>query len=67
MFFYIRHTIGDGDGGQAGATLERTTSYARHTIGDGDGGQTRATLVFASRFISMTYSLNGRKVATWIL
>ena len=37
-----RHTIGDGDGGKARATIERTTSNARHTIGDGDGGKARA-------------------------
>ena len=37
-----RHTIGDGDGGKAGAILERIISNARHTIGDGDRGKARA-------------------------
>ena len=34
---------------------------------DGNGGKARASIVFASRFISMTCTLNGRKVPTWIL
>ena len=29
-----RHTVGDGDGGQARAAIERTLSNARHTVGD---------------------------------
>lgn len=41
-----RHTIGDGDGGQAGAIFECTASYACHTIGDGNGSQTTAISIF---------------------
>jgi len=62
-----RHAIGDGDGGEARAFIERINSNARHTIGDGDGGEAIAARVFASCFISTTCVLNGRKVMTQIL
>ena len=41
---YARHTLGDGDGGEAVAFQKRTDSYARHTLGDVDGGEAAATL-----------------------
>ena len=37
-----RHTIGNGDGGQARAFIESLTSNGRHAVADGDGGQARA-------------------------
>ena len=62
-----RHAIGDGDGGEARAFIERINSNARHTIGDGDGGEAIATPVFASCFVTSTYWLKGRKVMSRIL
>ena len=38
-----RYTIGDGDGGEGGATTESLISNARYAIGDGDRGEGRAT------------------------
>ena len=32
-----RHGVGNGDGGQAAATLERLISNDRYGVGDGDG------------------------------
>lgn len=34
-----RYKVGYIDGGQAGATLEATSSQTRYRVGDGDGGQ----------------------------
>ena len=53
--------------GQADARIEGTATDACHAVGDGDGGQADTARVFASRFISMTCNLNGRKVLTCIL
>ena len=38
-----RHTLGDGDGGEAAAIFESIPFNARHTLGDGDGGEAAAT------------------------
>ena len=50
--------------GQAAATRESQASDAGHGVGDGHGGQAAALIVFANHFISMTCTLNGRKVLT---
>ena len=47
--------------------MERIPSDGRHAVGDGDGSQAAAAMVFANRFISTIYVLNGRKVMTCIL
>ena len=44
-----------------------TSSDAGHAVGEGDGGQATASRVFARYFISTICTLNGRKVAMWIL
>jgi len=48
--------------GEGVATYERTTSNALQAVWEGDGGEVRAIIVFASFFISTTYTLKGRKV-----
>lgn len=52
---------------QACALIERVASDAGHGLRDGDARQTCAISVFASRFISIIYTLKGRKVLMWIL
>ena len=37
-----RYGVGDGNGGQAGATREAIVSQTRYGIGNGDGGQAGA-------------------------
>ena len=36
------HTVGDGDGGEASAVMERIPSNTRHAVGDGNGGKAGA-------------------------
>lgn len=62
-----RHGVWDCDRLQGRATIKRTAANARHGLGYGDGQQGAATIVFANRFISEIYFLNGRKVVTLIL
>jgi hypothetical protein len=46
------------------ATIESAISNVYHTAGNGDRSQADAKKVFANRFISEIYFLNGRKVVT---
>ena len=40
---HTRYRVGDGNGGQAGATIEATIFQARYGVGEGNGGQAGAT------------------------
>ena len=40
----VRHTLGDEDVGNAGATFESPAFNARHALGNGDRGEVDATL-----------------------
>ena len=42
-------------------------TYTCYAVGDGDRGKAGTRIVFANRFISTIYVLNGRKVMTCIL
>ena len=59
-----RGFIANRYGGQAGAARERPVPDARHARGYCDRGQAGASLVFVNRVISITCTLNGRKVIT---
>ena len=67
MVANTRYTVGNGNGGKNRTIAESTFAHTRHTVGDGHSGNTRTATVFASRFISTTCVLNGRKVMTQIL
>ena len=43
-------------------TIESIIVDARHAVGDGDGCQAAAAIVFVNRIISITCTLNDRKV-----
>lgn len=62
-----RQTVGEDDGGKTSTFRESTLIYACHAVAKSDGGKTRTICEFASRFISTTCVLNGRKMSTWIL
>ena len=55
------------NGGQTAATIESIITDGSHAIGDVDRNKTITAVVFANRFISEIYFLNGRKVVTLIL
>ena len=59
--------VGNRDARQARATQEAISSQTGDGAGNRDARQARAVTEFASRFISTTCVLNGRKVSTWIL
>lgn len=64
---YARHTLRDDDGSKGKAAKEGIDPYARHTIENYDVSEGIAAIVFASNFVSVNYSLKGRKVMTRIL
>ena len=41
-----RHAVGDGNGGQAAASIESIIADACHAVGDGDGGQAAAFIEY---------------------
>lgn len=49
------------------ATSKSGEAYFLNRVGNLDAGEIGAILVFANRFISEIYFLNGRKVVTLIL
>ena len=61
------NAVGDGHGDQAAATRESTVADRGDAVGDGHGGHAAATIEFTSLFVSMIYTLNGRKVTMQIM
>ncbi len=59
--------VRDGNACQSCAVTERIFSNACYAIANCDACQSCAVIVFANRFISEIYFLNGRKVMTQIL
>ena len=57
-----RHTVGYVDAGQGSASVEGAVSNARHTVRYVDAGKRFTTIVFVNRIISITCTLNDRKV-----
>ena len=61
------HGVGDSHGCNSTATLKSVIAYGDYSIWNGYTLQTFTSTVFASNFISITCTLNDRKVPTWIL
>ena len=64
IFTNRRHGIRQSDRSQTATATESLFPDAPHGFGNVDGGQATTVLVFANRFISIVYALNGRKVIT---
>ena len=62
-----RHIFRYSDTRQTAAFEECVIANGRYALWDSDARQASAAIEFASRFISTTCVLNGRKMSTWIL